>query len=93
MDKLGLRRDIDLALHLPIRYEDETRITRLADARALADFPVDYVAWQKPWLPREADRRVAYGDDTAHCEPVLRQRLGPPVYEDAMLVVFRAPRG
>ena len=31
--KLGLRRDIDLALHLPLRYEDETRITRLCDAR------------------------------------------------------------
>ena len=33
LDKLGLRRDIDLALHLPLRYEDETRITLLADAR------------------------------------------------------------
>lgn len=33
LDKLGLRRDIDLALHLPLRYEDETRITKLADAR------------------------------------------------------------
>ena len=31
--KLGLLRPIDLALHLPLRYEDETRITRLADAR------------------------------------------------------------
>ena len=31
MDKLGLRRDIDLALHLPLRYEDETRITPIAD--------------------------------------------------------------
>ena len=31
--KLGLRRDIDLALHLPLRYEDETCIGRLADAR------------------------------------------------------------
>ena len=31
--KLGLRRDIDLALHLPLRYEDETRITPLAEAR------------------------------------------------------------
>jgi ATP-dependent DNA helicase RecG len=31
--KLGLGRDIDLALHLPLRYEDETRITRLRDAR------------------------------------------------------------
>jgi ATP-dependent DNA helicase RecG len=33
LEKLGLRRDIDLALHLPLRYEDETRISRLRDAR------------------------------------------------------------
>ena len=33
LGKLGLHRDIDLALHLPLRYEDETRIMRLADAR------------------------------------------------------------
>jgi ATP-dependent DNA helicase RecG len=33
LEKLGLVRDIDLALHLPLRYEDETRLTRLADAR------------------------------------------------------------
>jgi len=31
--KLGLLRDIDLALHLPLRYEDETRLLRLCDAR------------------------------------------------------------
>ena len=31
--KLGLGRDIDLALHLPLRYEDETRIVKLRDAR------------------------------------------------------------
>jgi len=31
--KLGLDRDIDLALHLPLRYEDETRIVPLRDAR------------------------------------------------------------
>ena len=31
--KLGLQRDIDLALHLPLRYEDETRIGRLTNAR------------------------------------------------------------
>jgi ATP-dependent DNA helicase RecG len=31
--KMGLARDIDLALHLPLRYEDETRIVRLRDAR------------------------------------------------------------
>jgi ATP-dependent DNA helicase RecG len=33
LEKLGLRRDIDLALHLPLRYEDETRVVRLAGAR------------------------------------------------------------
>ncbi|MEZ5664084.1 MAG: ATP-dependent DNA helicase RecG [Burkholderiaceae bacterium] len=31
--KLGLVRDIDLALHLPLRYEDETCITTLREAR------------------------------------------------------------
>ena len=33
LEKLGLKRDIDLALHLPLRYEDETRITKLRDVR------------------------------------------------------------
>jgi ATP-dependent DNA helicase RecG len=33
MEKLGLVRDIDLALHLPLRYEDETRVTPIAAAR------------------------------------------------------------
>jgi len=33
LDKMGLKRDIDLALHLPLRYEDETRITKLRDVR------------------------------------------------------------
>ncbi|MCK6424029.1 MAG: ATP-dependent DNA helicase RecG [Burkholderiaceae bacterium] len=33
MEKLGLRRDIDLALHLPLRYEDETQLTPIAEAR------------------------------------------------------------
>ncbi len=31
--KLGLARDIDLALHLPLRYEDETRLVKLREAR------------------------------------------------------------
>ncbi len=31
--KLGLLRPIDLALHLPLRYEDETRVVRLVDVR------------------------------------------------------------
>ncbi len=33
MEKLGLVRDIDLALHLPLRYEDETRIVPIARVR------------------------------------------------------------
>jgi len=33
MRKLGLLRDIDLALHLPLRYVDETRLTPIASLR------------------------------------------------------------
>lgn len=33
MEKLGLHRDIDLALHLPLRYEDETRLQPVAALR------------------------------------------------------------
>lgn len=33
LQKMGLTRDIDLALHLPLRYEDETRIVPLKNAR------------------------------------------------------------
>ncbi|MBI5920339.1 MAG: ATP-dependent DNA helicase RecG, partial [Betaproteobacteria bacterium] len=32
LTKLGLHNDSDLVLHLPLRYEDETRITPLAEA-------------------------------------------------------------
>ena len=34
LEKLGLRRPLDFALHLPLRYEDQTRITLLGDAPA-----------------------------------------------------------
>ena len=33
LQKLGLRGDLDFALHLPLRYEDETQITPLAQAQ------------------------------------------------------------
>ncbi|MFO1308954.1 MAG: glycosyltransferase family 39 protein [Burkholderiales bacterium] len=80
----------ELPEHEGLRFSNAVR---LSDARALASFPIDYVAWQKPWLPRDQDRHVRYGDDTAHCEAALRERFGAPVYEDAMLAVFRPPRG
>ena len=34
LDKLGLTRELDLILHLPLRYEDETRLARLRDVPA-----------------------------------------------------------
>ena len=54
MEKLGLRRDIDLALHLPLRYEDETRITPLADARdgTLAQIEATVVSCDVSLRPR-----------------------------------------
>ena len=33
LEKLGIRSKLDLVLHLPLRYEDETRLTPLAQAR------------------------------------------------------------
>ena len=33
LSKLGIASRFDLALHLPLRYEDETRLTPLAEAR------------------------------------------------------------
>ncbi len=32
LERLGIRRDFDLVLHLPLRYEDETRITPITGA-------------------------------------------------------------
>jgi len=32
LGKLGIRREFDLVLHLPLRYEDETRVTPIASA-------------------------------------------------------------
>ena len=33
LEKLGIRSKLDLVLHLPLRYEDETRLTALKDVR------------------------------------------------------------
>ena len=35
--KLGLHRDVDLVLHLPMRYEDETTLLTIAEATARAN--------------------------------------------------------
>ncbi|HEY3431820.1 MAG TPA: ATP-dependent DNA helicase RecG [Rhodocyclaceae bacterium] len=52
--RLGLRRDEDLALHLPLRYEDETRITPLAEALPglAAQYQVEVVTTEVSFRPR-----------------------------------------
>ncbi len=52
--RLGLKSDSDFVLHLPLRYEDETRITALADARpgVAAQFEVEVVASEIAYRPR-----------------------------------------
>ena len=52
--KLGLVRDIDLALHLPLRYEDETRIVKLRDAREgdMAQIEATVTACEIVYRPR-----------------------------------------
>ena len=66
--QLGLTRDIDLALHLPLRYEDETRITRLADARV--GEPVQFegaVAHQEVAVRGRRQLLVTVDDGSAAC--------------------------
>jgi ATP-dependent DNA helicase RecG len=52
--KLGLDRDIDWALHLPLRYEDETRIVCLADTREgdMAQIEATVVSCEIAYKPR-----------------------------------------
>ncbi|MBP6109885.1 MAG: ATP-dependent DNA helicase RecG [Rhodocyclaceae bacterium] len=52
--RLGLRTDADFIVHLPLRYEDETRITRIADARSgeAAQFEVEVVDCEIAFRPR-----------------------------------------
>jgi ATP-dependent DNA helicase RecG len=52
--KLGLVRDIDFALYLPMRYEDETRIVRLADVHDgdMAQIEAVVTHSEVSWRPR-----------------------------------------
>lgn len=51
---LGLNREVDLALHLPLRYEDETRITPLAESMpgVAAQFEVEVFDSEIAFRPR-----------------------------------------
>ena len=68
----GLRnRDIDLALHLPLRYEDETRIVRLRDARDGDMVQIEaQVTHSEVTLRPRRQLRVTVDDGTGSC--VLR---------------------
>ena len=52
--RLGLRSEADFVLHLPLRYEDETRITALEDARPGigAQFEVEVLDSEIAYRPR-----------------------------------------
>jgi ATP-dependent DNA helicase RecG len=54
LEKLGLRSDADFVMHLPLRYEDETRITAVADAPpgVAAQFQVEVVSSEIAFRPR-----------------------------------------
>jgi len=71
LHKLGLRDAIDLALHLPLRYEDETRIVRLSDARAgeLVQIEARVIRSEVTFRPRR-QLRVEVDDGSGRC--VLR---------------------
>ncbi|CAM4084007.1 ATP-dependent DNA helicase RecG [Paracidovorax anthurii] len=69
LQKMGLARDIDLALHLPLRYEDETRITPLRNVRdgETAQIEATVTACEVQLRPRR--QLVATVDDgTGTCE-------------------------
>ena len=61
--KLGLVRDIDFALYLPMRYEDETRIVRLADTRDGDLAQVEGVITQSEVMFRPRRQLLATLDD------------------------------
>jgi ATP-dependent DNA helicase RecG len=64
--KLGIRTKRDLALHLPLRYEDETRLTPLGQARSGVPVVVEaeVVAAEVKYRPRRTlVVKLAEGDD------------------------------
>ena len=86
--KLGLRRDIDLALHLPLRYEDETRITLLKNARdgAVAQIEATVTASEITMRPRR-QLVVTVEDESGTCE--LRFFSFYPSHQKTMAVGAR----
>lgn len=88
LDKLGLRRDIELALHLPLRYEDETRITQLASARDGDTVQIEAVVTENEVMLRgRRQLRVVVDDGSATC--TLRFLNFYPSHQKTMAVGAR----
>ncbi|MRD48748.1 ATP-dependent DNA helicase RecG [Caenimonas koreensis] len=83
--KLGLERDIDLALHLPLRYEDETRIVKLRDSREgdLVQIEATVTSCDIAYRPRR-QLLVTVDDDSDTC--VLRFFTFYPSLQKALAV-------
>jgi ATP-dependent DNA helicase RecG len=88
LNKLGLERDIDLALHLPLRYEDETRLVKLRDAREgdTAQIEATVTACEVVYRPRR-QLMVTVDDGTDTC--VLRFFSFYPSQQKALAVGTR----
>ncbi|GAA6118516.1 ATP-dependent DNA helicase RecG [Acidovorax sp. FG27] len=88
LHKLGLVRDIDLALHLPLRYEDETRITPIRNARDGDSVQIEgtVVACEVQLRPRR-QLLVTVEDETGSCE--LRFFSFYPSHQKTMAVGAR----
>ncbi|MDQ7956515.1 MAG: ATP-dependent DNA helicase RecG [Rhodocyclaceae bacterium] len=63
LKKLGLVRDIDFALYLPMRYEDETRVVRLVDTRDGDTVQVEGVVTECEVVFRPRRQLIATLDD------------------------------
>ena len=95
--RLGLRTDAELILHLPLRYEDETRITAIRDAQAgvAAQFEVTVVDCELAYRPR---RQLLCRVTDASGAMLLRFLNFYPnqqkvLQAGALLRVFGEPRG
>ncbi|MDR0274368.1 MAG: ATP-dependent DNA helicase RecG [Burkholderiaceae bacterium] len=83
--KLGLVRAIDLALHLPLRYEDETALIQLADARCGETVQIEgAVTHQEVALRPRRQLLVTVSDGSGAC--VLRFFSFYPAQQKQMAV-------
>ena len=72
LEKLGLARDIDLALHLPLRYDDETRLTPIGALRDGDNAQVEGTVAHAEVPARGRRQLVVHLRDAAGDELILR---------------------